>query len=439
MKSSVSQSNEYLQALERKEKKRRRTKLFILGAVGVIAAGSAFMVPKILGKQAGTSALESPKYRSFYATELTDDKVRAFFTGGNNRMVIRYPGEERRDTVVSYNEYASLISRRTDWQFNVVSNSDLFSDEEGDDISVSAVNDALQVALGNSGESLPAGGDETSEEDITKDFGFRVRGDRAIGEELRIQVLNFRPEIKYEMDFGEGTRLEIDRATQFAYNEPGVYVITLRASGEGVPRRIYATYPLTIEDPNAIQIEEPMIADNESDLEEIASESDQPTLNEALLASSASATNAIDQEPASMEAPNTAIPANNAVGEKAGQATTSGNAPTQEAASHQPFFAVSKMPEFPGGNRGLSKFIQKNLVYPRVSNETQRGGKVTVRFVVDENGRARNPHVVKGLGNPYDQEVVRMINSMPKWAPGEQNGKRVPVYKSLRISFSVDG
>jgi protein TonB len=97
------------------------------------------------------------------------------------------------------------------------------------------------------------------------------------------------------------------------------------------------------------------------------------------------------------------------------------------------------MPEFPGGNRGLSRFIQRNLRYPRVSAGNQKNGKVTVRFVVDENGNTREPHIVKGLGNPYDQEVVRMINSMPRWSPGEQNGKQVPVYKSLRISFNVDG
>lgn len=445
MKSSLAQSNGYLQALEKKEQKRRRTKLFLLGAVGIIAAGSIVMVPNMLNQQAGAAITEqSPKFRSFYATELTDDKVRTFFTGGNNRMVIRYPGEERRDTVISYNEYASLISRRTDWQFDVVSNSDLFSEEEGDDVSVSAVNDALQVALGNSGESTPSRADEenSSNEAVTNDFGFRVRGTRDIGNDLSINVLNFRSGLKFEMDFGDGTRREITKSTKFSYDEPGVYVITLRVSGEGVPRRIYATYPLTIDDPNAIQIEEPIAGNTDVIAGNLGTEVDPPTLdNEALLASIENSIEVTDQPEASSEGVNVAIPVSNAATATASPTdpTPTNTAPANKEVANKPFFAVSKMPEFPGGNKGLSKFIQRNLRYPRVASSNQKDGKVTVRFVVDENGNAQNPHVVKGLGNPYDQEVMRMIKSMPNWAPGEQNGKKVPVYKSLRISFNVDG
>lgn len=441
MKSSLSQTNGYLQALEKKERKRRRTKLFLLGAAGIIAAGSAIFIPKIVNQQAVTIE-QSPKFRSFYATELTDDKVRAFFTGGDNRMVIRYPGEERRDTVVSYNEYASLISRRSDWQFDVVSNSDLFSDEEGDDASVSAVNDALQVALGNSSESIPVETEAAgSSDDATNDFGFRVRGDRMIGEDLSINVLNFREGIKFEMDFGDGTRKEISRSTSFSYTEPGVYVITLRASGEGVPRRIYATYPLTIEDPNARQIEEPIAAKSLPMDNNAGTEIDPPTLDdEASLVFNGDLGDAGNQLTESIKKEvrniNPATKVNNKGEVKPAQTNT---APAEEAVSNQPFFAASKMPEFPGGDRGLSRFIQRNLRYPRVASGSQKNGKVTVRFVVDENGNTKSPHVVKGLGNPYDQEVVRMISSMPKWAPGEQNGRKVPVYKSLRISFNVDG
>lgn len=439
MKSTTSPSNGYLQALEKKERKSRRNKLFLLGAAGIIAAGAAVMVPRVLAQQQGITE-NSPKFRSFYATELTDDKVRAFFTGGNNRMVIRYPGEERRDTVVSYNEYASLISRRTDWQFNVVSNSDLFSEEEGDDVGVSAVDDALQVALGNSGESIPTETAENNENEITNDFGFRVRGDRSIGQDLSIQVLNFRPGIKFEMDFGEGTRREINRSTRFSYEKPGVYVITLRASGEGVPRRIYATYPLTIEDPNAVQIEEPIAENNELLNNKPIAEQEAPVLDNSSSvdegATLADVSNSAVNTPSEETTQESATGDNNS---NAAANTAANTTPTQEAASNQPFFAASKMPEFPGGNRGLSRFIQRNLRYPRVSAGNQKNGKVTVRFVVDENGNPREPHIVKGLGNPYDQEVVRMINSMPRWSPGEQNGKQVPVYKSLRISFNVDG
>ncbi len=434
MKSSATQSNGYLQALEKKERKRRRTKLFLLGAVGIVAAGSAILVPKMLNQQMGASAEQSPKFRSFYATELTDDKVRAFFTGGNNHMVIRYPGEDRRDTVVSYNEYASLISRSTDWQFNVVSNSDLFSDEEGDDATISAVDDALQVALGNDGESMPAANEEDNSDQISNDFGFRVRGDRSIGKTLNIQVLNFRSDIKYEMDFGDGTRQDIERTARISYDKPGVYVITLRASGDGVPRRIYATYPITIEDPNAIQLEEPLVASNERG--EISSlEDNAPVLNEV---SSLSSTAISANKPSIPETSLAERPTTNRTASPASTAGNNNTSPATGADNSQPFFAASKMPEFPGGNRGLSRYIQRNLRYPRVASSNQKSGKVTVRFIVDENGKAKNPHVVKGLGNPYDAEVVRMIEAMPTWAAGEQNGKKVPVYKSLRISFDLD-
>jgi len=436
MKSNLSQSNGYLEALEKKERKRRRNKLFLLGAAGIILAGSAVMVPKLMGKKQPL-AQEKTVFRSFYATELTDDKVRTFFTGGNNRMVIRYPGEDRRDTVSSYNEYSSLISRRTAWQSDVVSNSDLFSEEEGDDSNPSAVDDALQAALGNDAEATPVAAQEDNPNGLN-DFGFRVRGERNIGKDLNIQVLNFRSDIKYEMDFGNGVRKEIDRKASISYDEPGVYVITLRASGEGVPRRIYATYPLTIEDPNAIQIEAQPIAENATPATDNAPQDveDAPTLND--LANATEETS----EGATEEAIPETVPAAEPVNELPTDVVASTEnkpAPANNTAANQPFFAASKMPEFPGGNRGLNRYIQRNLRYPNVPARKQKSGKVTVRVLVDENGKATSPHVVKGLGNPYDAEVLRMIGAMPKWSPGEQNGKKVPVYRSLRISFNVNG
>lgn len=92
-------------------------------------------------------------------------------------------------------------------------------------------------------------------------------------------------------------------------------------------------------------------------------------------------------------------------------------------------------PSFPGGSVNLMQFLSNNLNYPNEAKTKGVEGKVVVRFIVDANGNIKNPQIIKGLGYGCDQEVIRVINSMPKWIAGKQDGIPVAVYYTLPIVF----
>lgn len=92
-------------------------------------------------------------------------------------------------------------------------------------------------------------------------------------------------------------------------------------------------------------------------------------------------------------------------------------------------------PSFPGGSVKLMQFLSNNINYPNEAKTKGVEGKVVVRFIVDANGNIKNPQIIKGLGYGCDQEVIRVINSMPQWVAGKQDGIPVAVYYTIPVSF----
>ncbi|MDR1371658.1 MAG: TonB family protein [Dysgonamonadaceae bacterium] len=109
----------------------------------------------------------------------------------------------------------------------------------------------------------------------------------------------------------------------------------------------------------------------------------------------------------------------------------------QEPPKEQIFHHVEKMPEFPGGPQALLKWLRDHLKYPPDAEEQGIQGTVSLRFVVDENGNVGELTVVKGLSKSCDEEAVRQVKKLPKFIPGEQNGKKVKVYYSLPVKFKI--
>jgi periplasmic protein TonB len=115
----------------------------------------------------------------------------------------------------------------------------------------------------------------------------------------------------------------------------------------------------------------------------------------------------------------------------------------QDLADHQviveekPLYGVEQMPQFPGGDEELVKFITDNLKYPAVAAEVGIEGRVTIRFVVNKDGLVSNVEIIRGLDPSCDREAVRVVKLMPKWIPGRQNGRSVPVYFTLPVVFRL--
>lgn len=104
------------------------------------------------------------------------------------------------------------------------------------------------------------------------------------------------------------------------------------------------------------------------------------------------------------------------------------------------FTVVEVAPEYPGGMMALYTFIAQNVRYPQKEKEAGIQGKVYVRFVVEKDGSIDHVEVIKGVtdGKGLDDEAVRVIKTLPAWAPGKQAGKAVRVYYNLPIKFALD-
>jgi TonB family protein len=105
------------------------------------------------------------------------------------------------------------------------------------------------------------------------------------------------------------------------------------------------------------------------------------------------------------------------------------------AETDEVFIQVEKMPEFPGGEGAFRNFIAKTVEYPVEAAKKGIQGKVYVTFVVDKDGTVRNAKIIRGVSPMLDKEALRVVNSLPKWTPGEQGGKKVSVAYTVPISF----
>ena len=101
------------------------------------------------------------------------------------------------------------------------------------------------------------------------------------------------------------------------------------------------------------------------------------------------------------------------------------------------FTIVEQMPEFPGGQEALMNFLLENVKYPNEAIKQGIEGKVFLRFVVNYDGSISDIVILRDIGGGCGEEGVRLIKSMPIWAPGKQRGKLVNVYFTVPIIFSL--
>ena len=101
------------------------------------------------------------------------------------------------------------------------------------------------------------------------------------------------------------------------------------------------------------------------------------------------------------------------------------------------YFIVPKMPEFPGGDSALRRYITDNLKYPEEAKESGISGKVFVQFVINKNGEVENPQIARGLEPTLDKEAIRVIQSLPKWKPGQNKSKYDNEWVPVKVAFTI--
>jgi protein TonB len=109
-----------------------------------------------------------------------------------------------------------------------------------------------------------------------------------------------------------------------------------------------------------------------------------------------------------------------------------------ETGKEIPFTPFFKMPDFPGGDKGRMEFLRNNLHYPLDALENNRQGRVTVGFMVKEDGSLNNVEIIRSVWPSLDKEATRVVAAMPAWQRGMQDDKPVSVYFTLPIMFTLE-
>jgi periplasmic protein TonB len=99
---------------------------------------------------------------------------------------------------------------------------------------------------------------------------------------------------------------------------------------------------------------------------------------------------------------------------------------------------VQKLPSFPGGEAELMKYLSENIKYPAIARENNIQGTVALSFIVEKNGSLSNVKILKDPGGGCGKEAVRVLETMPRWTPGEANGNPVRVKFTLPVRFRLE-
>ena len=108
------------------------------------------------------------------------------------------------------------------------------------------------------------------------------------------------------------------------------------------------------------------------------------------------------------------------------------------AADDELFTVVDQQPEFPGGYEAMMAFVKQNMKYPPNARRMQIEGTVHVSFIVSKAGTISDVRVLRGIMTECDREAVRVVQMMPAWKPGKQNGRSVNVRFILPLKFRIN-
>ena len=109
----------------------------------------------------------------------------------------------------------------------------------------------------------------------------------------------------------------------------------------------------------------------------------------------------------------------------------------KEPVKEEVFTAVQQMPQFPGGDAELLKYISTHIKYPTMAAENNIQGRVVVKFVVKKDGQVGDVVVLRGRDPDLDKEAQRVVKTLPKFIPGKMNGQAVAVWYTLPINFKL--
>lgn len=111
--------------------------------------------------------------------------------------------------------------------------------------------------------------------------------------------------------------------------------------------------------------------------------------------------------------------------------------PQNEVKNERVLQSAETMPQFPGGEQALLKFISENITFPESEYDNIGTHLVIVKFEVGADGKVANPEVVRSQGEAFDKAALDVINKLPAFKPGTVNGEPVAVWYTLPVKFKT--
>lgn len=133
-------------------------------------------------------------------------------------------------------------------------------------------------------------------------------------------------------------------------------------------------------------------------------------------------------------APSAVIPDNN---KGNGDGTGAAKEGAVTGTGEEIYLGADEYPEFAGGAKAWSKYMERNLRYPSRAQEENIAGKVFVSFVVEKDGSITDVSVIRGIGFGCDEEAMKVIKKSPLWKPGKNKGVPVRVRYNMAINFQI--
>lgn len=387
----------YIREVESKERARKRVIMISVGGIMTIAAVG---LVSFLVKSPGSA-------RKVAYDDLSIDRVSEMFEVDNTELIVEYPNQLSPDTIRSMDDYLSILVSEDRSKFNFEQ--------------VSRFEPAEEFVSDPESSETPAEAPENEVASMNQ-FRFAIEGDRKAGEEMMFAIQDFDKSIKYRMDFGNGVTKKIGQFVRYTYPLPGKFLVNLIAENEHKATSTYSRFIEVADDKEEILLAS---ADTESALPLLENEG-ATSSEEGVSADSEAVAVAT---PLPVEVPESTEPAS-----AAAEIILEESEPEPEAITGPLIFA-DKMPEFKGGRNALGSFLRKKIRYPQEAIDNKIEGRVYLRFVVEADGSISNPIIVRGIGYGCDQEAIRLAKLMPNWVPGEQKGRKVPVYAEFLVNF----
>ena len=125
------------------------------------------------------------------------------------------------------------------------------------------------------------------------------------------------------------------------------------------------------------------------------------------------------------------------VQQKAEEAKASDATAPADTTKNVVYDVTETMPQFPGGQGVMMKYLAANIKYPASAVKAKKQGRVIVAFVIQKDGSVTNARIVRSVDPELDAEALRIVKAMPNWTPGTQDGKPVNVNYTIPVVFSL--